>query len=57
MLKNCLFGTYRAPATKLILFKELGRTPQPSEFAIHAASKSYERLPGEQVRKRSAEAR
>jgi hypothetical protein len=43
------------PATKLILFKELGRTPQPSEFAIHAAS--YERLPGEQVRKRSAEAR
>lgn len=27
-------GPNHPPATKLILLKELGRTPQPAEFAI-----------------------
>jgi hypothetical protein len=35
------FGTLQAPATKLLLRKELRRTSQPYEFATHAKSKPY----------------
>jgi hypothetical protein len=35
ILKNCVFGMYRAPATKKSLFfQQLPRTLQPSEFVV-----------------------
>ena len=34
VVSTTISGWLQAPATKLILLKEPGRTPQPSEFAI-----------------------
>src|SRR5260370_42004040 len=36
MLKNCLFGTYRAAATKIPFLSRTPPTLQPSEFGLSA---------------------
>jgi hypothetical protein len=50
MPRNCVFGKYRAAATKLLLFQSLPQTLQRSEFVVFAVKRypefaSYSEFP------------